>query len=418
MQARDNQAYREPMDPHELTIASRRVGAAICAFGGSIKPKHVPIPMTSSIFRPKDILTGDSTNKGELVSFQAYEERLRNRYQMNSTHISWDVEENPPVDSVDANQTRNDILAHMNTNESHSPMARKSESESSSGKDASIDMLSPYSSVVEMTSNGTKMKYRCKLCGQPKQNHSCPYRHSMQRSIGITVHPAVNSFTAHEPGALTVPLSEMNNFVSYDSDHGSSESTRLMSTNQGIEKHPCSHESITPETFGPEVPRSPQSSVSPHASSLETVVPVCDTSDKSGVDTDRKRSHSEMAMDKEVNHDVSRPFIEEIQLRPEQYRAVTDSKQPTAAGGYQYPTIDLTFTERSRLSDTLFVLSRSVPHLTEECSTMLNDARTKDSWDLAVAELLTQLVVGTYCQEGDRCLDGLQQYLLSLGIAC
>lgn len=108
-----------------------------------------------------------------------------------------------------------------------------------------------------------------------------------------------------------------------------------------------------------------------------------------------------------------------LQLLPEQYRAVTRSnKNPKPVGGYEYPAIELTFEERKKLSDSLFVLSREIPFLTEECSLILSEARAEDLWDLAVAELLTQLVVGLYCQEGDRCLDGLQQYLLYLGISC
>jgi hypothetical protein len=397
------------MDPHELIIASRRVGAALYAFGGSIKSEQGP--RTSSIFRPKEISSDDSTNGGKLLSNQAYEERLRNRYQMNRTHISWDVEENPPVDSTDTNHTRNSILAHMNTSESLTPEDYRNGSGSSSGKVASDDTLNPYSSVVEMTSNGTKMKYRCKLCGQPKQNHDCPYRQSMQRSLGVTVHPAVNSFTANEPGALTIALSEMNNFVSYDSDHGSSEYLRMASTAAGGAFHQRSLASITPESVEPGVLQSPHSSLSPHTMGLSNDAP-----DESESTMNRKRNHSEIEI--AVNHDSSRPFIEEIQLRPEQYRAITDSKRPRAAGAYQYPTIDLTFAERKKLSDTLFVWSRGIPHLMEECSSILDEARTKDSWDLAVAELLAQLAVALYCQEGDRCLDGLKNYLLSLGISC
>ena len=32
-----------------------------------------------------------------------------------SNHVSWEMEENPPIESPDANETRNSILAHMNT---------------------------------------------------------------------------------------------------------------------------------------------------------------------------------------------------------------------------------------------------------------------------------------------------------------
>jgi hypothetical protein len=74
--------------------------------------------------------------------------------------------------------------------------------------------------------------------------------------------------------------------------------------------------------------------------------------------------------------------------------------------------------ERKKLVDTLFILSRQIPNFCDECSSILCDARMRGMWDLAVAELLAQLVVGIYCQEGDRRLDGLQQYLLYLCISC
>lgn len=390
------------------------MGAAICAFGGSIKPEQLP-KKTSAIFRPKGDTSGDSTTIGKLASHRAYEDRLRQRYIANGNHISWDVEEDPPVEPSDANQARNEILAHMNTSGVGKTDPQASPRASSNKPFSSQHPLSPYSSIVEVSSNGTdppRMKYRCKLCGQPKQNHSCPYRQSMQRSLGVTVHPAVNSFTAHEPGALTVALSEMNNFVSYDSDHGSHEHSRTAPVPLGLEKHRHSHASVTPETFRPDgVILSPHSSLS-----NRTPSPTAEVDAKDG--GSRKRNHSDMETEEKLSHDTSVPFIEEVPLRPEQYRAVTQSKNPQPLGAYKYPPIELTPVERQRLSDTLFVLSREIPNLTEECSSILNEARTKDKWDLAVAELLTQLVVGLYCQEGDRCLDGLQNYLLCLGISC
>jgi hypothetical protein len=78
----------------------------------------------------------------------------------------------------------------------------------------------------------------------------------------------------------------------------------------------------------------------------------------------------------------------------------------------------LTFTERKRLSDTLFFLSKEIPALTRDAAEILRAAREKDEWDLALAEVLTQVVVGLYCGEGDHRLDGLQQYLLGIGISC
>ena len=36
-------------------------------------------------------------------------------------------------------------------------------------------------------------------------------------------------------------------------------------------------------------------------------------------------------------------------------------------------------------------------------------------WDLAVAELMTQVVVVMHCHDGDMCFEGLRRYLLTLG---
>jgi hypothetical protein len=121
-------------------------------------------------------------------------------------------------------------------------------------------------------------------------------------------------------------------------------------------------------------------------------------------------------MEAETAFSAFSPFIEAVPLRPEQYRAVTSSKIPE--GAFQYPTVPLSYFERKKLVDTLFVLCRHIPNLTDECSSILCDARMRGLWDLAVAEMLAQVVVGIYCQEGDRRLDGLQQYLLYLGISC
>jgi len=39
-------------------------------------------------------------------------------------------------------------------------------------------------------------------------------------------------------------------------------------------------------------------------------------------------------------------------------------------------------------------------------------------WDLAVAELMTQVVIVVHCPDGDTQFDGLRRYLLTLGISC
>jgi hypothetical protein len=107
-----------------------------------------------------------------------------------------------------------------------------------------------------------------------------------------------------------------------------------------------------------------------------------------------------------------------MELKPEQFRSVTLSKLVDGGNAFVYPPVPLPFEQRRRLSDTLFALARQVPRLNEECAGLLRSARRNDEWDLGVAQLLCQLVVGLYCAEGDHRLDGLKHYLLRMGISC
>lgn len=189
------------------------------------------------------------------------------------------------------------------------------------------------------------------------------------------VYPAANAYTASEPGQLTKSLSEMNNFVSYDGRR-------------------CIH--VTPETKGRDV-HSP--------SSLTTVDSMMDVKeDGTPFSTKSKRRDK-------------KPFVKTLTLRQEHYRAVT-SMASEDGSEYQYPHVPLTFRERKRLSDTLFFLSKEIPDTTVPVASLLRTARERNEWDLCVAELLTQIVVALYCREGDHRLDGLQDYLLRLGVAC
>jgi hypothetical protein len=68
-------------DHHDIIIGTRRVEAAVCAFGGSL------LPNKRSIFCEKRVNTAR----------QHYEQLLPRRYTVHDRRISWDVEENPPV---------------------------------------------------------------------------------------------------------------------------------------------------------------------------------------------------------------------------------------------------------------------------------------------------------------------------------
>ena len=119
-----------------------------------------------------------------------------------------------------------------------------------------------------------------------------------------------------------------------------------------------------------------------------------------------------------------------LALRPEHYRAVTprapfrngsaakvDDRDDKEEESFEYPHIPLTFLGRKRLTDTLFYLSQSIPSVTADVASLLRMARERDEWDLAVAEVLTQVVVCIHCSDGDYRLNGLKSYLLKIGIA-
>ena len=284
--------------PPILTKAIMRVEAAICAFGGTLHERR--LQCSESIFRLKNLERSDRR--------RYYEHVLHERYDTSDGQLEWRFEESPPV----SNERR----------------GRPAESNEREGPPA-VSTEKPHKTQQPRPSSQSKIKYKCKLCGQPKNNHVCPYRQPLQRSIGVMVYPAINSFTAPEPGSIAPPLSKMNNFVSYDS---------------------------------------------------------------------------------------------EGDVTPEHYRSITRSHSQTNPhsdqGLYQYPPIPLTFQERKNLSDTLFVLSKEIPGMTQECALVLRKARANQEWDVAVAELMAQVVVGIYCRENDACLDGLRQYLFTLGISC
>ena len=134
-----------------------------------------------------------------------------------------------------------------------------------------------------------------------------------------------------------------------------------------------------------------------------------------GSSSRKKRSYSQMCGSEDQGDLL---FVESTELKPEQFRIVTASKLTSQPDAFTYPALPLPYAQRKRLSDNLFSLSKEVPQLTDECASCLREAREKDMWDLAVAELMTQVVVVIHCQDGDYRFEGLRRYLLTLGIAC
>ena len=295
-----------------------------------------------------------------------YESRLHRRYHLNGSQISWDSEEHPPI-YVESSEG-------LQQQPSDADVIQLSPDGSTAQDDSTTETPSPES---ECGDDQRKMRYRCKLCGQPKQNHSCPYRQAMQRSIGVSVYPAVNAYTACEPGYLAPALSDMNNFVDRSED--------------GFLFEPmnASHQS-------------------PHAPEM---TPPCTGSVIS--ENRNKRKYSEVNEHKPVIRQVS-PFVQTESLYREQYRAVSSLPKND---DFQYPPLPLSFQERKKLSDTLFALSKEIHNLHEEVASILHQARERNLWDMAVAQVMTQVVVALYCGEGDKRLDGLHHYLLGIGIS-
>lgn len=313
--------------------------------------------------------------KASSGSREAYEQQLQRRYVIGSKQVSWLNEENPPI--------------HMDDDEKAGDADPLGNHKQPDCVPSSSNDLHATAATGDSAAEKSKAKYRCKMCDQPKQNHKCPYRSSLHRSIGVMVYPAVNSYTAAEPGSLAPALTKMNNFVSYDSDHGSPRpeyelavaSSRTLLMNQ-----------VTPE-------------VSRGASSPR------------GSDYGHAPKRVKMTIKEEPCLDVGDSlFKETVALRPEHYRAISPTTDDCRK--YHYQQIPLTFKERKNLSDTLFYLSRDIPTVTTDCARTLRMARECGEWDQAVAELMTQVIVCLHCVEGDSELDGLQQYLLSIGIAC
>jgi hypothetical protein len=463
--------YPEP-SPQDVVVARRRVTSAVCAFGGTQNCNdHNHQVSGQSIFREKEetpaVTPSSSTGTPPGSRFQSrakarYDEVLPTRYYENENRLSWEFEADPPVlahgpDDDDDTQKADHTMKQEQISDDASHQRAESDAKEdpnmkaeettpptpptpakSSGVD-NDDCSKAADSTTSPSGDQPKMRYRCKLCGQPKQNHTCPFMQSLARSIGIMVYPSVNAFTAAEPGIVAPPLSEMNNFVGLDdgsvtdtvskatvptpdrrhlTGHGQNGSTQVTPESRRSKSRQITSPSSTVSTGSstPQRPRTPGSSGRNRptsSSSTNARTPGSTSSSRRS----RKRRHGQMnGTPSDGEGDLL--FMEAMELKEEQFRMVTPSKASTAPDAYVYPALPLPYAQRKRLSDNLFSLSQKVPQLTKECSAVLREAREKDMWDLAVAELMTQVVVVIHCHDGDSRFDGLRQYLLTLGVAC
>jgi hypothetical protein len=420
--------------PADLMVARRRVECSVCAFGGNLNHANdasralaittAGSKMTDDDKAPSATVTPSSSDgssgTARIVSRarMKYEEALAGRYYENESRLSWEFEEFPPIEIEDNDNKHknNDDDAHLKADRDHHDSQSEDENYckavngggATSNQDGSLDApASPQ----------PKMKYRCKLCGQPKQNHNCPYQQSLARSIGVNVYPTVNAFAADEPGIIAPPLTEMNNFFDLK-DPSSTETSPERPTPDRSHLGTTTIDSAPPlNQVTPDVMRSNVRSVHGTPSTPSRTPRKRNTIPSSAHSSSKKRSFMQYysGLDTQPSDML---FMDTMELVPEQYRPVTVSKIAKSSEAYKYPALPLPYAQRKRLSDNLFALSNEVPKLTVECAAVLREAREKDMWDLAVAELMTQVIVINHCSDGDHCFDGLRQYLLSLGIAC
>lgn len=437
--------FGEP-SPHDSAIACRRVASAVCSFGGTFigdrASQKSTTPPNQSIFREKAAETPTVTPSSSTSSppngygsrpKSKYDEALSTRYYENDNRLSWEFEENPPIEAAPSKEEEEDREMKLELEDGSAEEDGREESggvkmEAMDAGDPNEEDNMDGETKEDSQGDQPKMRYRCKLCGQPKQNHTCPYQQSLARSIGVMVYPAVNAFTSTEPGVLAPALSEMNNFIGSAESVSSTENSpnrptpdRLLRLNGGM-VGPNSAQ-VTPESL--RTGRGPNSPISVAATPQRVRTPGSMT--RMGVQSQsrymtgsspgsarKKRSHAQLSGDEKGDL----LFIEAADLKPEQFRMVTQSKALSKPESYTYPALPLPYAQRKRLSDNLFSLSKEVPQLTDECAAVLREAREKDMWDLAVSELMTQVVIVVHCPDGDTRFEGLRRYLLTLGVSC
>jgi len=300
--------------------------------------------------------------------------------------------------------------------------------------------------------------------------------------MGVQVYSAVNAYEACEPGVVAPPLTEMNNFVSYDSTHGSpqtigEDALPRSARDQPIYTNSQYHAStITPQSMHDGATiliNSPQSSLSTHSQDMS---PHRDHaglrhpaaghySSANSTHFNRSSAHfypprayphqyvcaypqtyaygypnygysyghhpqyhvgsHASAWERQYRPYSHTPFIPAVSLKSEQFRAVASLREetssntsPVSRGNYRYPPVSSTFQQRKELCDTLFCFAREIPGMARDCGYVLREGRANNDWDQCVAELLTQVLIGLYCGEGDHRLDGLAKYLMSVGVSC
>lgn len=386
----DSKSYERNYDPYyknqeNILIAKRRLKSAVLAFGGNFGS------ITDTVGE-NDGASRDSKKP----KLDVYEETLSSRYYENCGRLSWDVEES-------AFEDRKFCLgvtdSHSDFNYDASEYA--SNLETTNGSDDNGFLYGNDSSESSSTSEEEdccKTKYRCKLCGKPKQNHECSYQQALERSIGTMVYPSLNAFECEEPGRLAPVLSDMNNFTDLIDVAEENADRKLQSMDVG-----SGREAIT------SVKKQTKFDWKRSDTDGENCVLNVGSKRKLFTSSDTKSDF--------VRNEL---FLKKTPIRIEQYKTVTDishKNETVTERNFRYPTVPLTMAHRTSMSKFLFDLCQQVDGLTEICTEVLSKAGETESWDLVVAELITQSLVIIHCPPEDQKLDGLRNYLLTIGIS-
>jgi len=335
-----------------------------------------------------------------MVRRDRYEKRLRQQYFEHGNRLSWDVQANLSLTLNGAKTFDDDELKKSGSNISDKSSSRKN---------------------------------RCKKCGQIKLGHTCPYASSLARNIGVMVYPSANAHVANEPGKLAPALCEMNNFIAIKSGSFGLIGGEICGeiSSPGEKKKPGKDKNVSPDKVSSSIVVEGKGSVATN-SDMSSPFRRKTLLGSSSKPTEDKRSDAEDDREdskkKKVGESEDLLFQPKMQVTTDQYRAVSDISKSTKkkkdsskkrVGDYTYPQVPLTFSQRKSMSDALFSLSKGVPKLTDECALVLTEARKKNQWDLAVAELMVQVICVLHCSPSkDYTLEGLRRYLLTLGIVC
>jgi hypothetical protein len=213
------------------------------------------------------------------------------------------------------------------------------------------------------------------------------------------VYPSLNAFECEEPGRLAPVLSEMNNFTDLIDVVEENADRKLQSMDVGSGRE---------ATYSVKK----QTKFDWKRSEIDGENCRLNVGSKRKLFTSSDNDNSDFVRDE--------LFFKKTPIRIEQYRTVNDishKNEIVTEINFRYPTVPLTMAHRTSMSKFLFDLCQQVDGLTEICAEVLSKAGETESWDLVVAELITQSLVIIHCPPEDQKLDGLRNYLLTIGIS-